>query len=340
MKNGIRKICFYGRGKDNKPFELLDYYSNDIKIFRELGYEVETCFDSSKLPKDCDLYYIWWWTSGIIPLIKTKLWGKKNIMIGNIHYSDPSTQGYFHRPAHIRFFIRYCLRNSQMQLATSKIEFDDIVKLKASNPRMLYHCIDDKKYKYVEVVNREKIILTLTQLTKVNIERKKVVEIIKAFSIFVKKFPDYKLNVAGNKDDNGFADVERLVQDLNLTDSIIFSGRVSDEEKINLYHKAKIYVQPSDFEGFGMAIAESMACGTPVVTSRAGAVPEVTGDYALFVNPNSPDEIASAMEKLITDEELYKRNSVEGAKRIMNEFSYEKRKEGIKNILDTLLKNG
>lgn len=335
MSSGIRKICFYGRGKDAKPFELLDYYSNDIKIFKELGYDVVTCFDASELPKDCDLYYIWWWTSGIIPLIKTKLWGKKNIMIGNLHYTDPSTQGYFQRPAHIRFFIKYCLRNSQMQLATSQIEFDDIKKLKASNPKMLYHCIDENKYIYVPADNREKIILTLTQLTKVNIERKKVVEIVKAFKIFSEKFPDYKLYIAGNKNDNGYEDIEKLVNDLNLSEKIFFPGRVSDEEKINLYHKAKLYVQPTDFEGFGMAIAESMACGTPVVTSKAGAVPEVAGDYALFVNPNNTEEIASAMIRLISDEKLYSEFSLSGARRIKDEFSYDKRKNGIKKILSS-----
>ncbi len=334
MPSDIKKICFYARGKDEKPFELLDYYSNDIKIFRELGYEVVFCFDASKLPKDCDLYYIWWWTSGIIPLIKCKLWGKKNITIGNLHYSDPSTQGYFNRPAHIRFFIRYCLRNSQMQLATAKIEYDDIVKLKASNPRLVYHCIDENKYNYVEASNRENIILTLTQLTKVNIERKKVVEIIKAFKIFIEKFPDYLLFIAGNTNDDGFSDIEKLVSDLKLTDKIKFVGRVSDSEKIKLYHRAKVYVQPSDFEGFGMAIAESMLCGTPAVTSRAGAVPEVAGELAVYVSPNSPQEIAKGIEQLISDTDLYGKLSREGSERIRTLFSYNIRKSALKQILE------
>ncbi|CAF3834725.1 unnamed protein product [Rotaria sp. Silwood1] len=332
---GIKKICFYARGKDEKPFELLDYYSNDIKIFKELGYEVVLSFDSSNFPKDCDLYYIWWWTSGIIPLVKCKIWGKKNITIGNLHYSDPSTQGYFQRPAHIRFFIRYCLRNSQMQLATSKIEYDDIVKLKAVNPKLLYHCIDENKYNYIKADNRENIILTLTQLTKVNIERKKVVEIIKAFKIFLAKFPDYRLYIAGNTADNGFPDIQKLVNELDLSEKISFVGRVSDKEKIALYHKAKVYVQPSDFEGFGMAIAESMACGTPVVTSRAGAVPEVAGDCAVYVQPNNPESIAQGMIELISDNNKYSKLSSEGSKRIKKYFSYKIRK----NALTELLKN-
>ncbi len=332
----IKKICFYARGKSEKPFELFDYYSNDVKIFRELGYEVIFCFDSSKLPKDCDLYYIWWWTSGIAPLIKCKLWGKKNITIGNLHYLDPSTQGYFQRPIHIRFFIRYCLRNSQMQLATAKIEYDDICSLKASNPKLLYHCIDGEKYSYIKADKRENIILTLTQLTKVNIERKKVVEIIQAFKIFISKFPEYKLFIAGNTDDNGYPDIEKLVQDLGLKNSVQFVGRVSDEEKINLYHRAKVYVQPSDFEGFGMAIAESMACGTPVVTSKAGAVPEVAGEEAIYVRPNSPEEIAQGIIKLITDEQLYSQMSRNGAERIKTKFSYQKRKSELKKIFDNL----
>ena len=221
-----------------------------------------------------------------------------------------------------------------MQLATDKIEYDDIVKLKASNPRIVYHCIDENKYNYVEASNRENIILTLTQLTKVNIERKKVVEIIKAFKIFIEKFPDYLLFIAGNTNDDGFSDIEKLVSDLKLTDKIKFVGRVSDSEKINLYHRAKVYVQPSDFEGFGMAIAESMLCGTPAVTSRAGAVPEVAGELAVYVSPNSPQEIAKGIEQLISDTDLYGKLSREGSERIRTLFSYNIRKSALKQILE------
>lgn len=333
----MKKICFYvNSAKDKKVFELLDYYSNDIKIMRELGYEVVTCNNTKEIPDDIDLFFIWWWTSGIIGLRYAKKKNKPAIMIGNLHYSDPSTQGYFRRPFYIRWFIRYCLRNSDMQIATSKIEFDDIKKLNAKNPVWFYHCFDERKYIFSDEP-REYFLFTLTQLTKVNIERKKVYEIIKAFNKIKNKFPGLKLKIAGGKSDNGFPELEKFVNDNGLADDVLFLGRVSDEEKIELYRKCLIYVQPSDFEGFGMAIAEAMLCGAPVITSPAGALPEVVGDKALLVDANSINEIADSIDKLITDKEFYNKLHIEGAERIRNNFSYENRKSQIKKILEQYL---
>ena len=113
-------------------------------------------------------------------------------------------------------------------------------------------------------------------------------------------------------------------------------GTISDEEKISLYHRSKIYVQPTDYEGFGLAIAESMSCGTPVVTSPNGAVEEITGGLAVYVNPNSPEEIAAGIIKLIEDDKLYETLSKKGSERIQKEFSYKSRKDSIKNILNNL----
>ena len=70
------KICFYSRLKEDWYFDLVDFYSNDIKIFKELGHEVKKVNNWRKIPSDCDLYFIWWWSSGVVPLLKAKLLGK------------------------------------------------------------------------------------------------------------------------------------------------------------------------------------------------------------------------------------------------------------------------
>ncbi|MBS1492487.1 MAG: glycosyltransferase family 4 protein [Bacteroidetes bacterium] len=330
------RICFYARVPDNKLFEQVDFYSNDIKILKELGHEVILAGNKKDIPAQCDLFFIWWWSSGIVPLLKAIGRRKPSITIGNIHYSDKSQQGYHARPLLIKFFINFCLKFSDVQLATSQIEFDELKKyFKPKNLKLLYHCIDGEKYFFSDKP-REKIILTVTRLLKLNVERKKVLEILEAFSAVKEKFSDYKLVIVGRKEDDGYQSVFDKINQLNLSDSVELTGSISDEEKINLYHKAKVYVQPTDYEGFGMAIAESMACGTPVVTSKAGAVPEVAGDSALYVNPNSPQEISDAIIQLLEDDTLHSKLSREGAERIKNFFSYEKRKIGIKNIINNL----
>ena len=332
------KICFYARTKGSWYFDLLDFYSNDIKIFRELGHEVITIHNWKSLPNDCDLYFVWWWSSGIIPIIKAKRFKKPVITIGNIHYADPSDQGYFQRPFYIKKFIKYSLKHSDVQISTAKIEYDGIVKLGAKNPLLIYHAIDGNKYSYKPNNNRENFILTLTQLTKPNIQRKKVKEIILAFKKVSEKFRDLDLCIVGNTSDDGYPDLIKLVEDCGLSNKVKFLGRVSDEEKINLYQRCKIYVQPTSFEGFGMAIAESMLCGAPVVTSKKGAVPEVAGDLAVYVEPDNIDGIANGILLLLEDRILYDKLCVEGSKRIRDKFSYEARKLKIIELLDNFAK--
>lgn len=329
-----RKICFYARAKESWHLDLLDYYTNDIKIFEDLGYDVVKVHNPKKLPKDCDLYFIWWWSSGIIPLIKAKRWKKPVLMIGNIHYSDVSKQGYHNRPLIIKLFIKYCLRYSDMQIATSNIEFDGIKILKATNPKMLYHCIDSDKFVYKPYKGRQNFIFTLTQLTKVNIERKKVKEIIMAYKNILKKYNNIKLYIAGNKSDNGYQELFDFVSKNNLSENVVFLGRISDEEKIKYYQECKIYIQPTSYEGFGMAIAESMSCGAPVITSNNGAVYEVAGDQALYVNPDDINDIENKIIKLLDDEKMCEDLSVNGANRIKELFSLSERKKLIKELLD------
>jgi len=75
-----------------------------------------------------------------------------------------------------------------------------------------------------------------------------------------------------------------------------FVENVPNEDLIALYNAAALFVLPSFYEGFGLPVLEAMACGTPVVCSERGSLPEVAGDAALLVNPDDLDGLASAME--------------------------------------------
>ena len=81
-------------------------------------------------------------------------------------------------------------------------------------------------------------------------------------------------------------------------------GHVPDEQLPGLYAGARCFVLPSLYEGFGLPCIEAMACGTPVVASNAGALPETCGDAAVLVDPNDAAGIADAVERAIGDERL------------------------------------
>lgn len=99
-------------------------------------------------------------------------------------------------------------------------------------------------------------------------------------------------------------DIGALVKKLELTKHIIFSGFLTDRELCLFYNKAEVFAFPSFYEGFGFPIIEAFCCGTPVVTSNVSSCPEIAGDAAVTVNPNSPGDIAGAINRIIGDDAL------------------------------------
>ncbi len=121
--------------------------------------------------------------------------------------------------------------------------------------------------------------------------------------------------------------------DLNdLPKNIVFTGYVDDDKLVELYNKAKLFIYPSFFEGFGMPPLEAQACGCPVVCSDATSLPEV-GDYSvIYCNPNNIKEIEEKIDLVLNDKKLQDELRKKGFENIKR-FSWEKSaKEMIKTI--------
>ncbi len=102
----------------------------------------------------------------------------------------------------------------------------------------------------------------------------------------------------------GYEEVQTEIARLGLGRQVIVLRYLPDEELVALISGAQVYVLPSLEEGFGLTALEAMACGTPVVCSSAGALPEVTGDAALHVAPQDVDGFAGAMLRVLQDSAL------------------------------------
>lgn len=107
------------------------------------------------------------------------------------------------------------------------------------------------------------------------------------------------LIIAGGQNSRIFRD-----EGLSDGDGVRFIGRVSDGELKSLYKNARALAFPSITEGFGLPPLEAMSCGCPVIASTGGAIPEVCGEAALYVNPFSPDAWTTAMTDLETNDVL------------------------------------
>ncbi len=118
-----------------------------------------------------------------------------------------------------------------------------------------------------------------------------------------------------------FSEELKLIDELGLRDHIIFTNFIPDEDIPAIYNLADVFVFPSLYEGFGMPVLEAMACACPVVTTKTGSSPEVAGGAAVLTDPYRPDEIADAIRKVVSDEELRERLVAKGLKRA-TEFSW------------------
>ncbi len=109
---------------------------------------------------------------------------------------------------------------------------------------------------------------------------------------------DFKLVLAGFK---GWEN--KAIMDLldSVRNEVLYIGYIPDEELGKLYNLADLFVFPSFYEGFGLPPLEAMACGCPVVTSRAASLPEVCGDAAYYVDPYDTESIADGMYNVLID---------------------------------------
>lgn len=101
-------------------------------------------------------------------------------------------------------------------------------------------------------------------------------------------------------------------------DSIIFKGYVTEEKLIELYQRAKCFVYPSLYEGFGLPVIEAMACGCPVITSNRSSLPEIAGDAAILIDPENNAELENAIQNMLKDHSLRERLIRKGLERAGN----------------------
>lgn len=153
--------------------------------------------------------------------------------------------------------------------------------------------------------------------------------LIDAFKIFSIKEPEAKLILVGHKDLFSEA-IEKYVLEKKI-EKIEFFRDVDDTKLAELYASTKIYVFPSRFEGFGLPALEAMSIEVPVISARAGSLPEILGEAAEYFDPNSTTELAELIEKLWHNKTRQNELVTLGTKQI-KKYSWKKMAGEIKNI--------
>jgi glycosyltransferase involved in cell wall biosynthesis len=136
------------------------------------------------------------------------------------------------------------------------------------------------------------------------IPRKGVEVLIAAFGHIAADFPESRLWIVGAPENAGYAaQLERQAADLGLADCITFAGALPQAELARVMARGRVLAVPSISEGLGRVVVEAMMCGTPVVGSRVGGIPDMIEDGATgyLVPPQNADALADALRRVLSD---------------------------------------
>lgn len=132
--------------------------------------------------------------------------------------------------------------------------------------------------------------------------RKNLPALVEAFALLRRDQPDLHLVLAGARG-WWYHSLLRMISDSNLGDVVHLPGFVPAEDLPSWYNAAAAFAYPSSFEGFGLPVAEALACGRPTVTSDVSSLPEAGGDVALRIPPDDPIALADALARALTPAE-------------------------------------
>jgi glycosyltransferase involved in cell wall biosynthesis len=215
----------------------------------------------------------------------------------------------------------------------SKQELIDLYNAPAEKIKVTHLGYDAEHYRPID--NREKIqaVLDKYKIKKPYIfnigridKKKNILLLIEAFGRFKKQNPDdpHRLVLVGRY---GFGfdrgRLAGLIKKYNLSEWVIETGWVDEADVPYLYNGATCYVFPSCYEGFGIPLLEAMATETPILASRGGSIPEVTGDAALFFETREVHSLVENLTKILSDKKLQSDLVTRGRERV-KQFSWEK----------------
>ncbi|HEX5415755.1 MAG TPA: glycosyltransferase family 1 protein [Chloroflexota bacterium] len=213
--------------------------------------------------------------------------------------------------AYLQTFSRLSARRADRLIAVSEATRQDLVRLLGVAPErvdVVPNGVDERFRPMADpaLLSRfrgqrglpERFILSLCTLEP----RKNLPTLIRAYALARDQGVTEPLVLAGGV---GWGDlaIRSLVEELGLVSNVLLPGYIPQEEQALWYNAATLFAYPSRYEGFGLPVAEAMACGTPVVTSNRSALPEVVGDAGVTVDPDRPDELAEAMARLLHDDD-------------------------------------
>ncbi len=312
----------------------MEFYRQDIEILRSLGHTVHPVSTPLDLQGNYDIAFVWWWNylflwgpwfaltrtpivvTGVFDLEATSRWNwiKRSLKFTSAHFADH-------------------------HVFVSRAELDTLPPILRIERERTSHCalsVDTKTYQVGSQKRDDSYrILNVSWQRQSNMRRKMIPELLQAFALFTREAPNARLCLAGKPED-GTPILQRLACELGVSSLVDFPGELSLERKIAAMQQCSLYAQVSHFEGFGVAIAEAMACGAPVLVSNKGAIPEVVGDHAIVASDTTVDGILRGLRAAHQrSDTMALRN--QRSEHIKENFSSERRRDHLGRVISAVV---
>jgi glycosyltransferase involved in cell wall biosynthesis len=232
---------------------------------------------------------------------------------------------------YLRLTVPMSVRRAEHVITDSAATRDDLIQVVRPDPERVsvIHLGVGEEYRVVEDGTHLETVRKQLQLPKRFVlhvgaieRRKKIETLVRAVEPLLNRGLLDAVVLAG-EEGHGAADVHRTATELGVQDRVLCLGYVEQDVMPALYNLALVLSLASVYEGFGMPVLESMACGTPTVTSDVSSLPEVAGDAALIVSPGDVLGLGNAIERLITDSDLRLKMRQRGISRA-HQFGWER----------------
>jgi glycosyltransferase involved in cell wall biosynthesis len=192
----------------------------------------------------------------------------------------------------------------------------------------LVHCgIDTEEFRPLEHVtkNPNRIMATVSSDQPLKGMR----YLLKAVAAVIPRYPDLELLLVGTPKEGG--ESSRLIRELGLNKHIRVVSGISTEDLVKYYNEASVVVVPSIYEGFGLPAGEAMACGTALISTDGGALPEVVGDAAIQVPIRDSKAIAEVLDTLLASPAWRDELAAAGRARIEELFCWKRAAQQMTN---------
>lgn len=321
--------------------ELCTFVEKDLEILKTVHNVNEVGFRGlNDIPnlwrgiKWCDVSFSWFGKlHAFFAVLFSKFMGKKSVVIAG---GDDATKyivagkpyGLFSHPFK-KWFAFFIFKHADLILPVSKFTLAELTihaKADLKKTKLLYHGFDNDFYRKLPDVNKNNLIVTVGDVSWENFYRKGHRLIVEAAALV----PDINFAIIGPKLDDSILELERIT-----SKNVVFMGGLYDKALIEFLSQSSVYIQVSEWESFGCALAEAMLCECIPVVAKTTAIPEVVGNCGFYIDKFEPEELAGKIQLALQNPQLGKM----ARERIMKLFPLQKRSQELLRAIEEVRAN-